>query len=171
MCANGASLRLSSLAEETDASMRYVGRAIPAIPQMECDKLLQALEFLHTTAFATPIGANKGAVPVSQPILHVLAKHLRGEEVTRFEPKRVADTVVAVDEPLSGGRRVEIAVVPDHLRLAVEIKPFRTVPAQRAGDAVAVGVDRPAAEHRRFVGGHGAILEGDPADKLAGGTV
>lgn len=71
------------LAEETDANLRYVGRAIPAIPQAKRDELWQALEFLHAGSFATPIGAgNKTAVPV-QPILKVKAKHLRGEEKLR----------------------------------------------------------------------------------------
>ncbi|AWC22045.1 Putative DNA ligase-like protein [Aminobacter sp. MSH1] len=71
------------LAEETDASMRYVGRAIPAVRQEQRDELWQALEFLHAGAFATPIDAgNKGAVAV-QPLLRVLAKHLRGEEKLR----------------------------------------------------------------------------------------
>ena len=71
------------LAEDTDASMRYVGRAIPATPQAQRHELWQALEFLHTSHFATPIGAgNKGAVPV-QPILKVTANHLRGEEKLR----------------------------------------------------------------------------------------
>lgn len=71
------------LAEETEARLHYVGRAIPAIPQDRRDELWQALEFLHTSHFATPIGAgNKAAVPV-HPILHVIAKHLRGEEKLR----------------------------------------------------------------------------------------
>jgi len=71
------------LAEETDAVMRYVGRAIPAIPQSQRDELWQALEFLHSDRFATPIGGgNKAAVPV-QPILKVMAKHLKGEENLR----------------------------------------------------------------------------------------
>lgn len=71
------------LAEETDTVMRYVGRAIPAVPGGQRDELWQALEFLHAGSFATPIGAgNKAAVPV-QPILKVKAKHLRGEEKLR----------------------------------------------------------------------------------------
>ncbi|MBB6464906.1 DNA ligase D-like protein (predicted ligase) [Aminobacter lissarensis] len=71
------------LAEETDAVMRYVGRAIPAIPQNQRDELWQALEFLHADRLATPIGGgNKGVVPV-QPLLKVMAKHLRGEEKLR----------------------------------------------------------------------------------------
>lgn len=70
------------LAEETDASMRYVGRAIPAVPSGQRDELWRALEFLHAGHFATPVGANKGAVAV-QPILRVVAKHLRGEEKLR----------------------------------------------------------------------------------------
>jgi DNA ligase D-like protein (predicted ligase) len=71
------------LAEETDTSMRYVGRAIPAIAQAQRDELWQALEFLHTSHFATPIGAgNKAAVPV-HPVLKVMAKHLKGEEKLR----------------------------------------------------------------------------------------
>ncbi|CAN7405732.1 non-homologous end-joining DNA ligase [Aminobacter sp. LjRoot7] len=71
------------LAEETDARMRYVGRAIPAVPGAQRDELWQALEFLHTSHFATPIGAgNKAAVPV-QPVLKVMAKHLKGEEKLR----------------------------------------------------------------------------------------
>jgi bifunctional non-homologous end joining protein LigD len=71
------------LPDETEASMRYVGRAIPAIRQDQRDELWQALEFLHSAAFATPIGTgNKAAVPV-QPILKVMAKHLRGEEKLR----------------------------------------------------------------------------------------
>lgn len=71
------------LAEETEASMRFVGRAIPAVPGGQREELWQALEFLHTSTFATPIGAgNKGAVPV-QPVLKVMAKHLRGEEKLR----------------------------------------------------------------------------------------
>lgn len=71
------------LAEETDASLRYVGRAIPAIRQDRRDELWQALEFLHTSHFATPIGGgNKAAVPV-HPILNVVAKHLKGEEKLR----------------------------------------------------------------------------------------
>ncbi|WP_395451219.1 non-homologous end-joining DNA ligase [Aminobacter sp. UC22_36] len=71
------------LAEENDASLRYVGRAIPAIRQDRRDELWQALEFLHTSHFATPTGTgNKAAVPV-QPILKVMAKHLRGEEKLR----------------------------------------------------------------------------------------
>jgi bifunctional non-homologous end joining protein LigD len=71
------------LAEEIDAKLRYVGRAIPAIPQAQRDELWQALEFLHTAAFATPIGSgNKAAVPV-EPLLHVKAKHLKGEEKLR----------------------------------------------------------------------------------------
>jgi bifunctional non-homologous end joining protein LigD len=71
------------LAEEIHAKLRYVGRAIPAIPQAQRDDLWQALEFLHTRHFATPIGAgNKSAVAV-HPILHVMAKHLKGEEKLR----------------------------------------------------------------------------------------
>lgn len=71
------------LAEETDASLRYVGRAIPVISGEQRDELWQALEFLHTGTFPTPIGAgDKAAVPV-QPVLHVMAKHLRGEEKLR----------------------------------------------------------------------------------------
>ncbi len=71
------------LAEETDAVMRYVGRAIPAIPQNQRDELWQALEFLHADRLATPIGGgNKGVVPV-QPLLKVMAKHLKGEENLR----------------------------------------------------------------------------------------
>lgn len=71
------------LAEETDAVMRYVGRAIPAIPQSQRDELWQALEFLHGDRFAVPIGSgNKAAVPV-QPVLKVMVKHLRGEEKLR----------------------------------------------------------------------------------------
>ncbi|MRX33238.1 non-homologous end-joining DNA ligase [Aminobacter sp. MDW-2] len=71
------------LAEETDARLHYVGRAIPAVPGAQRDELWQALEYLHTSHFATPIGAgNKAAVPV-QPILKVMAKHLRGEEKLR----------------------------------------------------------------------------------------
>ncbi|AMS45159.1 ATP-dependent DNA ligase [Aminobacter aminovorans] len=71
------------LAEGTDSKLRYVGRAIPAIPQAQRDELWKALEFLHTSHFATPIGAgNKAAVPV-QPVLKVMAKHLRGEEKLR----------------------------------------------------------------------------------------
>jgi bifunctional non-homologous end joining protein LigD len=71
------------LAEDTDASMRYVGRAIPAISQYRRDELWQALEFLHTSHFATPIGAgNKAAIAV-HPVLHVIAKHLKGEEKLR----------------------------------------------------------------------------------------
>jgi bifunctional non-homologous end joining protein LigD len=47
------------------------------------DELWQALEFLHADRFATPIGAgNKAAVPV-QPLLKVMAKHLKGEEKLR----------------------------------------------------------------------------------------
>ncbi|GAA2817397.1 DNA ligase D-like protein (predicted ligase) [Aminobacter aminovorans] len=71
------------LAEETDTTLHYVGRAIPAIAQARRDELWQALEYLHTSHFATPIGAgNKAAVPV-QPVLKVMAKHLRGEEKLR----------------------------------------------------------------------------------------
>ncbi|MDH4984322.1 RNA ligase family protein [Aminobacter anthyllidis] len=71
------------LAEESDARMRYVGRAIPAIRQEQRDELWQALEYLHTSHFATPIGAgNKAAVPV-HPVLKVMAKHLKGEEKLR----------------------------------------------------------------------------------------
>lgn len=71
------------LAEETDASLRYVGRAIPAIPQAQRDELWQALEFLHTSHFATPIAAgDKGAAPV-HPVLKVMVRHLRGEEKLR----------------------------------------------------------------------------------------
>jgi DNA ligase D-like protein (predicted ligase) len=81
------------LAEETDAVMRYVGRAIPAIPQSQRDELWQALEFLHADRFATPIGGgSKGAVAV-QPILKVMAKHLRGEEKLRHA------TVTAIVTP------------------------------------------------------------------------
>lgn len=71
------------LAEETDASMRYVGRAIPAVPGGQREELWQALEFLHADRFATPVDAgSKGALPV-QPILRVMAKHLRGEDKLR----------------------------------------------------------------------------------------
>lgn len=80
------------LAEETDASLRYVGRAIPAIPQSQRDELWQVLEFLHADGFATPIGAGNKAVPV-QPILRVTAKHLRGEEKLRHA------TVIAIVMP------------------------------------------------------------------------
>lgn len=81
------------LAEETDSSLRYVGRAIPAISEGQRDELWQALEFLHAVAFAAPVGTgNKAAVPV-QPILHVMAKHLKGEEKLRHA------TVVAVMLP------------------------------------------------------------------------
>ncbi|CAI2934995.1 hypothetical protein [Aminobacter niigataensis] len=53
------------------------------MPGGQRDDLWQALEFLHTSHFATPIGAgNKGAVPV-HPVLKVMAKHLRGEEKLR----------------------------------------------------------------------------------------
>jgi bifunctional non-homologous end joining protein LigD len=71
------------LAREDDDRMTYVSRAIPAIAQARRDELWQALEFLHTSHFGTPIGAgNKYAVPV-HPILHVMAKHLKGEEKLR----------------------------------------------------------------------------------------
>jgi bifunctional non-homologous end joining protein LigD len=71
------------LASDADDRMTYVGRAIAAIPQHKRDELWQALEYLHTAVFATPIGAgNKAAVAV-QPILHVMAKHLKGEEKLR----------------------------------------------------------------------------------------
>lgn len=71
------------LAEETEDSLRYVGRAIPAIAQGRRDELWQALEYLHSSTFATPVGAgNKAAVPV-QPALHVIARHLKGEEKLR----------------------------------------------------------------------------------------
>jgi len=75
----GAALSLL-LAEETEACLRHVGRAIPAIAPEQHEELMQALEVLHASAFATPIGGgNKGAVPV-QPVLKVMAMHLRGEE-------------------------------------------------------------------------------------------
>ncbi|AMS39342.1 ATP-dependent DNA ligase [Aminobacter aminovorans] len=71
------------LAEETDAVMRFVGRAIPVIRQDRRDEFWQTLQFLHTSHFATPIGAgNKAAVPV-HPVLKVMAKHLKGEEKLR----------------------------------------------------------------------------------------
>ncbi|GAA4108975.1 non-homologous end-joining DNA ligase [Aminobacter aganoensis] len=71
------------LAEETDASLRYVGRAIPAVPGEQREELWQALEFLHAGTWAANVGpGNKAAVPV-QPILRVIAKHLRGEEKLR----------------------------------------------------------------------------------------
>lgn len=66
-----------------DDAMHYVGRAIPAVPRGQRDELWQALEFLHSDSFATSIGAgNRGAVPV-QPVLRVMAKHLRGEDKLR----------------------------------------------------------------------------------------
>jgi bifunctional non-homologous end joining protein LigD len=47
------------------------------------DDLWQALEFLHISHFATPIGAgNKSAVGV-HPSLNVMAKHLKGKEKLR----------------------------------------------------------------------------------------
>jgi bifunctional non-homologous end joining protein LigD len=73
--------------------MRYVGRAIPAEQTWQRDELWQALEFLHTSHFATPIAAgNKAAVPV-QPVLKVMAKHLRGEQKLRHA------TVTAILSP------------------------------------------------------------------------
>ncbi|MBB6470320.1 hypothetical protein HNQ96_006217 [Aminobacter lissarensis] len=42
------------LAEENEASLRYVGRAIPAVPGAQCEELWQALEFLQPSHFATP---------------------------------------------------------------------------------------------------------------------
>lgn len=65
-----------------DWDMRYVGRAIPAISGKQRDELWQALEYLHSTRFAAPVGSSKGAVPV-QPVLRVMAKHLRGEDKLR----------------------------------------------------------------------------------------
>lgn len=66
-----------------DGDLRYVGRAIPAISGKQRDELWQALEYLHTGKWAASIGAgDKGAVPV-QPVLRVMAKHLRGEDKLR----------------------------------------------------------------------------------------
>ena len=66
-----------------DGDLHYVGRAIPAIGGMQRDELWQLLEYLHTAKWAASIGAgNKGALPV-QPVLRVMAKHLRGEDKLR----------------------------------------------------------------------------------------
>ncbi|GAA2849595.1 hypothetical protein [Aminobacter aminovorans] len=56
-------------------------------------KLWQALEFLHTSHFATPIGAGiKAAVPV-QPALRVIVSQLKGEVKLRHA------TVTAILSP------------------------------------------------------------------------
>jgi bifunctional non-homologous end joining protein LigD len=71
------------LASEGHDRMTYVGRAMPAIHQDQRDELWQALEYLHTAHFATPVGVGtKTAVPV-HPVLHVMVKHLKGEEKLR----------------------------------------------------------------------------------------
>ncbi|MBT1160207.1 hypothetical protein J1C56_32270 [Aminobacter anthyllidis] len=57
------------LAMEADDRMTYVGRAIPAIPQAKRDELCRALEFLHASHFATPIGA-AATRPLSGPKGH-----------------------------------------------------------------------------------------------------
>ncbi|MBB3705087.1 hypothetical protein [Aminobacter aminovorans] len=59
------------------------GTTNQSMPQARRDELWQALEYLHSGKFATPIGAgNKAAVPV-QPALRVIARHLKGEEKLR----------------------------------------------------------------------------------------
>lgn len=65
-----------------DEGLRYVGRAIPAIGDKMRDDLWQALAFLETDRWASDVGINKGASPVT-PALKVRAKHLRGEEKLR----------------------------------------------------------------------------------------
>lgn len=71
------------LAEVTEDGLRYVGRAIPTIGGKQLGELWEALDYLRDVKFAAAVGAgNQGAVPV-EPVLRVMAKHLRGEEKLR----------------------------------------------------------------------------------------
>lgn len=71
------------LADMADGELRYVGRAIPAIGGKQRAELWEALDYLQDAKFAASIGTgNKRAVPV-QPVLRVMAKHLRGEDKLR----------------------------------------------------------------------------------------
>ena len=70
------------LADMEDGQLRYVGRAIPTIGGKQRAELWEALDYLRDTKFDVPVSANKGAIPV-QPVLRVMAKHLKGEDKLR----------------------------------------------------------------------------------------
>src|SRR5690606_21910345 len=77
----------------------------------------------------------------------------------------------ATRQTKTGGSRRQIAVVPTHLGLAIEIKAVVRVPGQRAAETVAGAADRAVAENGGNIGGYGSILAGDSADQATGFSI
>ncbi|MNV46447.1 hypothetical protein D3C71_1382800 [compost metagenome] len=90
-----------------------------------------------------------------------------GNALAAFQRQCVAKTAIVVGEVCTGKERVEIARVPGHLSLTVQIETALAIPGQCPAKTVTVRADLPIAVNRTGVGFAMGVMDCEPANQLA----
>ncbi len=92
---------------------------------------------------------------------------INGKALTAFKRQGIAETLVAIVEVGIGKERVEIALIPCHLTLTVEVEAIFTIPGGCAAKAVTVRADFAITTERASVSFAMHVMDCDPTNQLA----